>query len=103
MKFNTKWITAIVLATCFASTNVTAGQDTGSPSPPGHPAAQTVKMTDADAQNVVRPDNIARARILGVETAARADLLQHLRVRGSLTWLDSEDRSEIAARRGESC
>ena len=53
-KFNTRWVTAIVLATCFASTNVTAVQDTGSPSPPGHPAAQTVKMTDADAQNVVR-------------------------------------------------
>lgn len=31
-----------------------AAQDTGSPTHPNHPSAQAVKMTDADAQNVVR-------------------------------------------------
>jgi len=31
-----------------------ASQDTGSPTHPNHPAAQTVKMTDADAENLVR-------------------------------------------------
>ena len=31
-----------------------ATQDSGSPTHPNHPAAQNVKMTDADAQNVVR-------------------------------------------------
>ena len=31
-----------------------AAQETGSPTHPNHPAAQTVKMTDADAENIVR-------------------------------------------------
>ena len=31
-----------------------AAQDTGSPTHPNHPAAQAVKMTDTDAQNLVR-------------------------------------------------
>jgi len=53
---NLKMLTlvAVVLAICFASTNVMAAQDTGSPTHPNHPAAQTAKISDTDAENIVR-------------------------------------------------
>lgn len=54
-----------------------------------------------NAQNVARAENVARARLTGVELGAWGDLLHHLRLRGSLTWLDAQDTSSIAARRGE--
>ncbi|MCB9732686.1 MAG: TonB-dependent receptor [Deltaproteobacteria bacterium] len=54
-----------------------------------------------NAQNVARAENVARARVTGVEVGAWGDVLAHLRLRGSLTWLDTEDTSAIAARRGE--
>ena len=52
VKFNTPWITAVVLATCFASTNLMA-ETAGGLSSPAHPAP-AVKLSDADALNVVR-------------------------------------------------
>jgi hypothetical protein len=51
MKITTKWIMALALATCFASTNVMAQTADGLP---GLPAAKVVELSDADAQNLVR-------------------------------------------------
>jgi hypothetical protein len=51
VKFNTGWITAVVFATCFASTNVMAQTAAGLPSPP---LEQAVELSDADAENIVR-------------------------------------------------
>jgi len=53
-----------------------------------------------NAQQVARPDNVARARITGLEAGLFADLLGHLRLRGSATWMDAIDTSDVAARRG---
>jgi hypothetical protein len=50
-KLNNGWIMAVVLATCFASTNVMA-QATGSL--PKLPLKPGVELSDADAQNLVR-------------------------------------------------
>jgi hypothetical protein len=46
VKFNTRWITAVVLATCFASTNVMAQTSPGE--------AQAGGLSDAVAENIVR-------------------------------------------------
>ena len=54
-----------------------------------------------NAQNVSRPENVDAARIAGVEVGTRLDLLEHLHVRGSFTWLDAVNRSDIAARSGK--
>ena len=51
VKFNTRWILAVVLATCMATTNVMAETGSGPSIPAPGPA---VKLSDADAQNVVR-------------------------------------------------
>ena len=51
VKFNTGWITAVVLSTCFASTNVMAQASGGLPD---SPPAQAVQLSDADAENIVR-------------------------------------------------
>jgi vitamin B12 transporter len=53
-----------------------------------------------NAQQVSRPENVDAARLSGVEAGLYADLAQHLRLRSSLTWLDTENASDIAARRG---
>ncbi|PIE17598.1 MAG: hypothetical protein CSA66_05520 [Proteobacteria bacterium] len=53
-----------------------------------------------NAQGVCRPDNVATARIVGVELGTFADLFGHLRVRAGLTWLDAQDTSAVAARAG---
>jgi len=53
------------------------------------------------AQNVSVAENVAAARLTGVEAGLRADLLRHLRLRGSLSALLSEDRSELTARHGK--
>ena len=52
VKYNTPWITAAVLAICFASTNVMA-ETAGGLSSPATPAP-AVELSDADALNVVR-------------------------------------------------
>jgi hypothetical protein len=46
VKFNTRWITAVVLATCFASTNVMAQTSPGE--------AQAGDLSQADVENIVR-------------------------------------------------
>ena len=53
IKFNTRWIAAVALATCLASTNVMAETTAGGVSSPAHPAP-AVELSDADALNVVR-------------------------------------------------
>jgi len=52
VKFSTTTIAAVVLATCFASTNAMA-QTAGGLHSPAHPAP-AVELSDADAQNLVR-------------------------------------------------
>ena len=47
VKFNTRWITAVVLATCFASTNVMAQTSPGEAQAGGG-------LSNADAENIVR-------------------------------------------------
>ena len=54
-----------------------------------------------NSQGVSRPENVAAALIAGVEAGLWCDLFSHLRLRSSLTWMHSEDRSDIAARRGK--
>jgi len=54
-----------------------------------------------NSQGISRPDNVAAALVAGVEAGLWCDLFSHVRARSSLTWLHSEDRSEIAARRGK--
>jgi hypothetical protein len=51
VKLDTRWLMAVVLATCFASTNV-MGQTTGGLA--SAPLKQAVELSDADAENVVR-------------------------------------------------
>jgi outer membrane cobalamin receptor len=53
-----------------------------------------------NAQGVARPENLASARILGLELALEADLFDRLALRTALTLLDTTDTSDIAARRG---
>lgn len=53
-----------------------------------------------NSQGVSRPENLASARILGLELEVQAELFEHLRLRSSLTLLDAIDTSAIAARRG---
>lgn len=53
-----------------------------------------------NAQNVVRPENVAAAELIGVELAAEY-MNAHLRMRGSLAWLDARDRSDVTARAGK--
>ena len=54
-----------------------------------------------NAQNISVAQNISSARVFGVEWGTYFDVLRHLRGRGSVTWLHSEDRSDTAARRGK--
>lgn len=54
-----------------------------------------------NSQGVSRPENIASALIAGIEFGLWCDLWGHLRLRTNVTWNHSEDRSEIAARRGK--
>lgn len=52
-----------------------------------------------NAQGVTRPENLASARLLGLELAAEARWsLLHLR--SGFTWLEAVDTSDVAARRG---
>jgi hypothetical protein len=55
VSFNTSWITAAVLATCFASANAMAQTAGGLPS---SPSAKAVELSDAEAQNLVRRSEI---------------------------------------------
>jgi len=52
------------------------------------------------SQNVTHAENVASARLAGVEAALRADLFRHVRLHGSFTRLFSEDTSAVAARAG---
>ena len=54
-----------------------------------------------NSQGVSRPENIAEAFIGGVELGLWLDLFAHVRMRGTLSWCHSEDRSDIAARKGK--
>lgn len=53
------------------------------------------------AQNVAVAENVAAARIAGLEFGVRGDFFRHLRIRGGFTWMHSEDTSDIAARSGK--
>jgi vitamin B12 transporter len=53
-----------------------------------------------NAQGVARPENLASARILGLELALDLDLWGLLALRSSVTLLDTTDTSDIAARQG---
>jgi iron complex outermembrane receptor protein len=50
-----------------------------------------------DAQGVGRAVNIGRARILGIEAEAQAELAAGTRLSLNLTWQDARNRSEVAA------
>lgn len=54
-----------------------------------------------NAQGISRPENLASARILGLELAAELHLGDHVSLRSSLALLDARDTSDIAARRGK--
>ena len=54
-----------------------------------------------NSQNVTTSENVDAARVFGVEVGTYLDVVRHLRVRGSLTWLHTEDTSRIAARKGK--
>jgi len=53
-----------------------------------------------NAQGVTRPENLASARILGLELQLEATLFDHLLLRSSLALMDAVDTSDIAARKG---
>lgn len=53
-----------------------------------------------NGQGVAIAENVDAATLAGVEIGAFADLLAHVRLRGSLTWMRTENTTEIAARRG---
>lgn len=50
-----------------------------------------------NAQGVAIASNVDSALVAGVELGTFADLLGHLRVRGSFAWMHTEDTSEIRA------
>lgn len=54
-----------------------------------------------NAQNVSVAENVESARVAGVELGTWLDVLGHLRLRGSLTWMHTENTSDIAARQGK--
>lgn len=54
-----------------------------------------------NAQGISRPENLASARILGLELTAELHLFDHLTWRGSVSVLDARDTSDIVARRGK--
>ncbi|MFT7624245.1 MAG: hypothetical protein ACI9WU_003432, partial [Myxococcota bacterium] len=54
-----------------------------------------------NAQNVLRAENTDSGIIAGVEAGSWADLAAHVRVRASLTWMETEDTSPIKARKGK--
>lgn len=54
-----------------------------------------------NAQGISRPENLASARILGLELAGELHLGEHLSLRSSLALLDARDTSDIAARSGQ--
>jgi hypothetical protein len=47
-------LTAILILLLVVCPVAMAAQDTGSPTHPNHPAAQTAKISDTDAENIVR-------------------------------------------------
>ncbi len=53
-----------------------------------------------NSQNVLRAENNDSGALHGIEIGTWADVLSHLRVRGSLTWLESENTGDIKARKG---
>lgn len=53
-----------------------------------------------NAQGIARPENLASARILGLELAAELHLGAYLSLRSSLALLDARDTSDIVARTG---
>ena len=54
-----------------------------------------------NAQGISRPENLASARLLGLELSAELTLFDHLSLRSSLALLDARDTSSIAARSGK--
>ncbi len=54
-----------------------------------------------NAQGVTRFENLATARILGVELQLEATLTSDLHLRSSVTFMDARDTSDIAARTGK--
>ncbi len=54
-----------------------------------------------NAQGVTRPDNLASARILGLELQLEATFFDRLHLRSSLAVMDAIDTSDIAARAGK--
>lgn len=54
-----------------------------------------------NSQGVSRPDNTERALLAGVEGGLVADVFRHLRVQSNFTWMVTENRGPIVARRGQ--
>lgn len=54
-----------------------------------------------NAQGVARPENVASARLLGLEVALELTLFDQLELRSTLALLDARDTSDIAARTGK--
>jgi len=52
------------------------------------------------AQNVSVAENVASARLLGLEAEARADLFGHWRLDGAASYLHARDTSDLASREG---
>jgi outer membrane cobalamin receptor len=50
------------------------------------------------SQNVSRAENLDRARLMGLETALRADLFAHLRLSANYSRLHARNRGRLAAR-----
>ena len=53
-----------------------------------------------DARGIGQAENIGNARSRGIELGLEAELPLAIQVRGNLTWLDTEDRSEFRAFNG---
>ena len=54
-----------------------------------------------NSQGVAVAQNLAEARVAGVELGAYFDVLSHLRGRTSVTWMHTEDLSDVAASAGK--
>ncbi|MFT5429820.1 MAG: outer membrane receptor protein involved in Fe transport, partial [Myxococcota bacterium] len=54
-----------------------------------------------NSQGVARAENVDSVELLGIEIGTYADVLSHLRVRGSMSWMETENTGEIKARKGK--
>ena len=54
-----------------------------------------------NTQNVLRAANIDKAFIGGIDLGLHADVIGHLRLSGSVSWMHTENRGDIVARKGK--